>query len=73
MTARRLVLACLVTAFSLVAVPVGARSHQVRGELLREHHCPACGKTHGACLGYVVDHIESLCDGGQDESGNMQW
>lgn len=35
--------------------------------------CPATGNAHGACPGYVVDHIAPLCAGGSDNPGNMQW
>jgi hypothetical protein len=31
------------------------------------------GKTTGACLGYVRDHIVPLCRGGTDSVSNMQW
>ncbi len=37
------------------------------------HPCPATGKTAGACPGWVVDHIKSLCAGGADAPTNMQW
>lgn len=39
----------------------------------REHPCPSTGKTTGACRGYVVDHLVSLCWGGLDTPENMQW
>ena len=35
--------------------------------------CPATGKTTGACKGWVVDHIWSLCLGGPDKPENMKW
>jgi hypothetical protein len=37
------------------------------------HPCPATGKTHGACPGYVIDHIVPLCADGPDVVENMQW
>jgi hypothetical protein len=40
---------------------------------MRAHPCPANGATSGACPGWVVDHVEPLCAGGQDASANMQW
>lgn len=42
-------------------------------EFRSNHPCPATGKTHGACPGYVVDHIIPLCAGGPDRPDNMQW
>lgn len=37
------------------------------------HACPSTGKYVGACKGYVVDHINPLCNGGPDAPSNMQW
>lgn len=37
------------------------------------HPCPANGSKHGACPGYVVDHIKALECGGADVPSNMQW
>lgn len=45
---------------------------QVR-EFRSTHRCPSTGRTHGACPGYVVDHIIPLCAGGPDRPDNMQW
>jgi hypothetical protein len=39
----------------------------------RENPCPSTGKRRGACPGYVVDHVEPLCNGGRDHPSNMQW
>lgn len=50
-----------------------ARDRAQRAEFVREHPCPATGKTHGACPGWVVDHIVPLCAGGADAPSNMQW
>ncbi len=47
-------------------------SHQ-RALFMRSHPCPSTRKLHGACPGYVVDHVQPLCAGGPDEPGNMQW
>lgn len=38
-----------------------------------ENHCPATGRTRGACPGYHVDHITPLCAGGADKKENLQW
>lgn len=35
--------------------------------------CPANNSLHGACPGYVVDHIQALECGGHDVTSNMQW
>ena len=44
-----------------------------RRAFVREHPCPATGRTSGACPGYVVDHIRPLRKGGPDRPMNMQW
>lgn len=43
-----------------------------RAAFMRSHPCPATGKAHGACPGYVVDHVQALKHGGADSPGNMQ-
>jgi hypothetical protein len=50
-----------------------ARNTKARAAFMRSHPCPSTGKTHGACPGYVVDHIKPLKRGGADNPGNMQW
>lgn len=49
------------------------RDHNVPIEFMRLHPCPANGHKHGACPGYVRDHIIPLCKGGPDTVENMQW
>jgi hypothetical protein len=49
------------------------RSSAARGQFIRQHPCPANGKTSGACPGYVIDHIQPLKSGGRDAPDNMQW
>lgn len=49
------------------------RSEAERDAFLRQHPCPATGKTSGACPGYVVDHVTPLKRGGADNPSNMQW
>jgi len=44
-----------------------------RAAFMRTHPCPSNGNTHGACPGYVVDHIQALKRGGADRPDNMQW
>ena len=50
-----------------------ARSPAARRSFRASHPCPATGKSHGACKGYVIDHIVPLKRGGKDASSNMQW
>lgn len=66
----RLFLIAAILAFPLSAE---ARDRAQRAEFVREHPCPATGKTRGACPGWVVDHVVPLCAGGADAPGNMQW
>lgn len=49
------------------------RTKAARAEFIREHPCPATGRTSGACPGYVVDHVNALECGGADAPSNMQW
>lgn len=44
-----------------------------RAAFMKSHPCPANGNNHGACPGYVVDHIQALKRGGADRPENMQW
>ena len=49
------------------------RSAKAQGDFRHGHPCPATGKTHGACPGYVIDHVRALEHGGADKPSNMQW
>lgn len=49
------------------------RDPEQRTKFMRTHPCPSTGKTHGACPGYVVDHVQALKHGGRDAPSNMQW
>lgn len=49
------------------------RSKAARSAFEYEHPCPSTGRAHGACPGYVVDHVVALKRGGPDEPSNMQW
>jgi hypothetical protein len=51
----------------------GERSAAVRNEFKRHHPCPATGERHGACPGWVIDHVTPLCAGGPDHVSNLQW
>lgn len=50
-----------------------SRSRAAREAFRQSQPCPANGRTHGACPGYVVDHIMPLACGGPDIPSNMQW
>src|SRR5258706_2002875 len=49
------------------------RSKAARSAFEQQTPCPSTGKTHGACPGYVVDHVQALECGGADGPSNMQW
>lgn len=51
----------------------GKRDPEQRARFMRSHPCPSTGRTHGACPGYVVDHVRALKHGGADDPSNMQW
>jgi hypothetical protein len=34
---------------------------------------PLQRKAEGISSGYIIDHVKSLCAGGPDDPGNMQW
>lgn len=42
---------------------------------MRHHPCPSTGKdkVRNGCKGYVIEHIDPLACGGEDEPYNMQW
>jgi hypothetical protein len=49
------------------------RSYKTRHAFKKANPCPSTGLIHGACPGYVVDHVNPLKRGGSDEPFNMQW
>ena len=49
------------------------RSAKARDDFKKAHSCPATGKSHGPCDGYVIDHVKPLKKGGADAPSNMQW
>jgi hypothetical protein len=49
------------------------RSHAVLDAFQRAHPCPSTGLPHGACPGWVKDHICPLACGGPDAVSNLQW
>jgi hypothetical protein len=42
------------------------RDPKERALFMHQHPCPSTGKAHGACPGYVVDHVTPLACGGAD-------
>ena len=50
-----------------------ARSSNELRLFKKEHPCPSTKQDHGACPGYVIDHIIPLCACGSDSRKNMQW
>jgi hypothetical protein len=65
--------AMLLLLLSLLTSQADARDRAQRTAFFHDHPCPATSETHGACPGWVVDHITPLCAGGADDPGNMQW
>jgi hypothetical protein len=49
------------------------RSGAAKDSFKRLQPCPSNGNTHGACPGYVIDHVRPLECGGADTPSNMQW
>ena len=49
------------------------RSEKAKDSFKYSHPCPSNGNKHGACPGYVIDHITALACGGADDPSNMQW
>jgi hypothetical protein len=76
-TGRLLVFGGLLLFIALAApafsCPEPLRSREVPRQFMLHHPCPANGATHGACPGWVRDHIIPLCAGGSDTVANMQW
>jgi hypothetical protein len=49
------------------------RSKKVVSDFRKTVPCPATGQTGKRCAGYVVDHVDPLCNCGPDAVGNLQW
>lgn len=49
------------------------RSEKAKDAFKYANPCPSNGNNHGACPGYVIDHIQALACGGVDSPENMQW
>jgi hypothetical protein len=43
------------------------RSQKAKDEFKYSHPCPSNGNNHGACPGYVIDHITAFACGGADD------
>jgi hypothetical protein len=76
---KKLILALsIVLSFGAHAADVVQNNSATRSKLTvykfrSSHPCPGNGSVHGACPGYVVDHIQALECGGLDSPTNMQW
>jgi hypothetical protein len=70
---RRLAALSLLVALAAVAADRAPRSPAAKAAFQRENPCPSTGQRRGACPGYVIDHVDPLCNGGADDSSNMQW
>lgn len=66
---------CLAFAL-LAATPADAQIKRDRAQVRAfraENPCPATGLKRGACSGWEIDHVQSLCSGGPDKKENLQW
>jgi len=73
---KNIVIACLFITTTLISIAghVGIqRDPAQRAAFVRQYPCPVTHLTHGACTGWVVDHIKPLACGGADRPENMQW
>lgn len=59
--------------FGASPCPHPARSQSPKLAFVKTHLCPSTGKHLVHCPGYVIDHIEPLCDCSLDTPANMQW
>jgi hypothetical protein len=50
-----------------------SRSSAAIDEFKRQHPCPSTGAHRGSCKGYIIDHRQALCVGGEDKPSNMRW
>ncbi len=68
-----LILALLAIGLCYQPVDARERSEKAKDSFKYAHPCPSNGNNHGACPGYVIDHITALACGGADDPSNMQW
>lgn len=59
--------------FFIQSVDARERSEKAKAWFKYMNPCPSNGNNHGACPGYVIDHITALACGGNDAPSNMQW
>lgn len=59
--------------FFVQSVDARERSEKAKAWFKYMNPCPSNGNNHGACPGYVIDHITALACGGNDAPSNMQW
>ena len=55
------------------SVDARERSQKAKDSFKYSHPCPSNGNNHGACPGYIIDHITPIACGGEDAPSNMQW
>ncbi len=71
--AKIIILALLAIGLCYQPVDARERSEKAKDAFKYSNPCPSNGNNHGACPGYVIDHIQALACGGADAPGNMQW
>ena len=70
---RKILFVLTLILITLDASARGHRSGAARAQFVRIEPCPSTGFNRGKCPGYVIDHIDPLCNGGADSPSNMQW
>lgn len=76
MRMRHFIALYLGSVLALALLPAEAKIHrsgQARQDFKRQHPCPATGRSTGKCPGFVIDHKQGLCVGGEDHPRNMMW
>lgn len=66
------ILIIAITLAPIISYPQG-RSYMAKKRFKLANPCPANGRTHGKCGGYIMDHIIPLCANGSDTADNLQW
>jgi hypothetical protein len=68
-----IIMVMLSIGFFIQSVDARERSEKAKAWFKYMNPCPSNGNNHGACPGYVIDHITALACGGNDAPSNMQW
>ena len=68
-----IIIVMLSIGFFIQSVDARERSEKAKASFKYMNPCPSNGNNHGACPGYVIDHITALACGGIDAASNMQW